>query len=300
MARQNLAFLYGRVSKPPVIRVNNETGEYTYATVFIDVVRSKRSVDDDVNFVKHDLPLVLSSEKEIIDIMRDWKENTIVYIKGTLTTKRMVKTSYCEHCTDEDGNATVNKVEGNIVYITPIYVRTVAQYETKQEAIEDIVKNREISNQIFVMGTLLNDPKLITTKQKIQITQYRLAINRKYTIRSDDPSVKTDWPVVKSYGEQARDDKLFLQYQADVFIDGFIQARTVNRKQKCACCGKLYEWKDKTMELVPFSVEYVSGHKSKEEVEAEHKKTLEEARQKLFNDGYKDEIEDDLKSNDID
>ena len=38
----------------------------------------------------------------------------------------------------------------------------------------DIVNNREISNQAYVMGTLITEPKLFTTKRGIQITQYAL------------------------------------------------------------------------------------------------------------------------------
>ena len=232
--------------------------------------------------------------------MADWRINDIVLIKGVVTSKTISKSSYCPHCTDDDGNATKNTVNGNLVYVTPIYVKKIESYgEDKQAAIEDLVNNREISNQIYVMGTLIKDPKLFTTKKGVQITQYPLAINRKFTIRTDDPNIRTDWPICKSYGEKAREDKIFLRHQAEVIIDGFLQARTVHRHAKCACCGKDYEWKDHMMELVPYDVEYVSGHKSEEEVKAESEKSVEELKQMLFNTGYKDDIDDDLKSDDL-
>ena len=293
MAMQNVGFWYGRVHKEPKISVNKETGEYNYAMVYIDVVRSLRSIDDDIKFVKHDYPVVLTREKEIIDEMKTWKENSIVFIKGVLSTKPMNKTSFCPHCTDDDGKPMANISTGNLVYITPIYTNKVKDYTDKKEAIEDIVNNREISNQIYVAGTLLKDPKLITTKSGIQYCQYRIALNRKYTIRTDDPSIKTDWPIVKSYGEQARDDKLYLKYQSDIIVDGLLQARNITRKCKCKKCGELYEWKDHTMELVPYAVEYVSNYKSKEEVEAECQKTVEEAKQMLFKTAYSDDFSGD-------
>ncbi|MBO4847222.1 MAG: single-stranded DNA-binding protein [Lachnospiraceae bacterium] len=304
MARQNMAYLFGRVHKDPVIAYDNETGEYKYAACYIDVVRPPRDVGDDIKFIKHDKPMIMTKDKEIIDQIVNWKENMVVLVKGPLTTAQGTKTSYCPFCEEKDGekHKVVNK--GNIVYVTPIHVEVVKEFDNKLEATEYIVENKEVSNQILVVGTVLNDPKLITTKKGIQFCQYRLAINRKYTIRTDDPSVRTDWPIVKSYGEQARDDKIYLKYQADVLIDGFLQARTVTRKQKCPYCGEIYEWKDHTMELVPFAVEYLNGFKSKEEVEAEAQKPVEDIKQMLFTSGYKDEInettESDLKSDDID
>ncbi len=302
MARQNMVYLYGRVHKDPVISMNNETGEYNYAACYLDVVRSNREVDDDVRYVKHDKPMIMTRDQTIIEKITQWKENTVVLVKGTLTTSQGNKASFCPHCQEKTGEPQKNISVGNVVYVTPIYVEKIKDFEDKQEAIEEVVRNKEISNQICVVGTVLNDPKLITTKKGVQFTQYRLAINRKYIIRSDDPSVRTDWPIVKSYGEQAREDKIYLQYQADVLIDGFLQARTVTRKQKCPVCGQIYEWKDHTMELVPYDTEYLNGFKTKEQVEAEAQKPVEDIKQMLFSSGYKDEISEedvDLKSDEI-
>ena len=299
MSRQNIAFMLARVRKAPSISKNLETGEYNHAMCYVDVVRSLRPIDDGVKFVKHDYPLIISREKEIIDEMETWEENSIIYLKGTLSTRKIVKASYCPKCEDDDGNATKNEYEGNLVYITPIYTKKIRDYDNKQEAIDHLINNREISNQIYILGTLLKDPKLITTKQGVQITQYPIAINRKFTIRTDDPSIRTDYPIVKSYGEQAREDKTYLKYQADVIIDGFIQARTLTRKCKCKKCGEIYEWKDHAMELVPYDVEYVSGYKTKEEAEEEYQHSIEEYKQMLFNSGFKDELDEELSSDDV-
>ncbi len=299
MGRQNIAFLYARVKSNPKISVDKDTGEYKYGIVPLDVVRGKRAVHDDIHFIKHDYPLLLSREKDCLDEILSWKENSIVEIKGVLTTNKITKSSYCSHCKDDNGNATENKTEGNFVYITPIYVRKIKDCETKQEAVEDIVENREISNQIFVLGTVLKDPKIFTTKQKKQITQYPIALNRKFTIRSDDPTIRTDYPVVKSYGEQARSDKTYIKYQSEVIIDGFLQARRVTRKCKCKNCGQVYAWEDNCMELVPYDVEYVSGYKTKDEAEAEYGESVEDHMQKLYESGFSDELDDDLKSDDV-
>ncbi len=301
MSKQNIAFMYGRVAKAPVIQKNPESGENEMGFCYVNTVRSKREIDDKVRFVKNDFPMVLTREKEILDQMEDWKENDIVFIKGTITTHMIRKTSLCPYCTDENGENNKNYYNGNMIYITPIYVQKVKEYgENKQDAIEDVVENREISNQIYVMGTVLRDPKIVTTKNKVQFTQYPLAINRKYTIRTDDPSIKTDYPIVKSYGEQAREDKTYLHFQSEVIIDGLLQARNVVRRQKCEHCGKLYNWKDQTMEIVPYAVEYVENYHTREEAEAIYGKSTEEYKQELYDKGFNDELEEELRSDDVD
>ncbi len=299
MAKQNIAFLYGRVSKLPIISKNEETNEYIYGMTYIDTVRGYRAVGDELKFVKHDHPLIMSAESEILNKMQTWKENDIVFIKGVITSRHLKKTSFCPDCTDEDGNPFRNDVLGNIVYVTPIYAEKVRSYDTKMEAVEDVVKNREISNQIYIYGTLLRDPKIFTTARKLQICQYPIAINRKLTIRTDDPTIKTDYPIVKSYGEQARDDKTYLKYQAEVIVDGFLQARTVTRKITCKNCGKQYEWHDHCMEIVPYAMEYVKGYKSEDEIIEETKKSAEEYKQMLYNTATTDIMDEAMKSDDL-
>ncbi len=290
MARQNIVFMYARVNKSPIIAKTKDTDEFNYGMVYVETVRGVREVDDKVKYVRHDYPLIISREKHILEDIATWEENDIVIVKGAITSKKIVKTSHCPNCTT-DGVATKNKSEGNLLYITPIYVKKVKSFDTKEEAIEEIIQNREISNQAYVVGTLLKDPKLFKTKTGVRITQYPIAINRKFTIRTDDPTIRTDYPMVKSYGEQAINDKTFLKYQAEVIIDGFLQARTVTRKQKCACCGEYYEWKDNSLELVPYEVEYLKGHLTPEEVEAERKQKVEEYKQMLY--GNEDTVSDD-------
>lgn len=299
MGRQNIAFLYGRVSKTPVIQKDPGTGQYVFGMVYIDTVRSSRAVDDGLNFVKHEHPLVITREADIAEKIADWQVNDMVFIKGVVTSKTMQKRSYCPNCHDEAGNSTVNAAKGNLVYITPIFAERIRSYTDKQEAVEDLVKNREISNQVYVVGTLIQEPKIFTTKRGIQITQYPIAINRKYTIRDDDPSIRTDWPIVKSYGEQARNDKVYLKYQAEVLVDGFLQARTVRRKVKCKNCGEIYEYADHAMEIVPYDVEYLTGYRSRDEVEAEKQQSVEAIKQGLFESGTRDTLDENMTSTDI-
>lgn len=299
MGRQNIAFLYGRVSKDPVAQKDPDTGQYSFAMVYLDTVRSSRAVDDGVNFVKHEHPLLITRDRDIAEEIAHWKLNDIVFAKGVITTKTMEKKSYCPNCKEADGNSTMNAVKGNLVYLTPIYAQKIKSYDDKQDAIEDLVANREISNQVYIVGTLIRDPKIYKTKRGIQITQYPIAINRKFTIRDDDPTIRTDWPIVKSYGEQARNDRVYLKYQASVLIDGFLQARIVTRKVKCKNCGQIYEYTDHAMEIVPYDVEYLTGYNSREEVEEKEHQSVEALKQRLYEGNKTDKPDADMISSDI-
>ncbi len=302
MGKQNLAFLYARVHTAPQVSFNTETGEYNYGTFYADVVRGPRSVGDSLHYIKHDKPLIMSREKAILDIFKELKVNDIVLIKGVVTSSSIMKTTYCDNCTDEEtGEKTKNKAYGNMLYITPIYIRKFKSFgDDREGAVQEIVDNSEISNQVSVVGTLITEPRFYTTKKKIQITQYALAINRKFLIRTDKPEYKTDWPIVKSYGEQARNDKVFLRQKAEVMIDGFLQTRTVKRKVKCENCEKIYEWEDRTMEIVPYAVEYLTGQRSQDEVQGETQKSPEELKQELYDSLFSEDVEEGMTSTDLD
>ena len=299
MARLNICNLYARVSKPAQIKRKGD--EYVYGMCYVEVVRGVRDAHDNLKYVKHDFPLIMSKEPSIVANMDDWKENDIVVIKGMVVSKKIPKNSFCDECTDEDGNPTKNTVQGNLLYINPIHVKKITSYgDDKKAAENDILENREISNQLYVMGTLCNDPKQFKTKRGLIVTQYQLAINRKFRIRTDDPSIKTDWVWVKTYGEQAVEDRMRLSQSSELTIDGFIQARTVHRKMKCCNCGKIYHWTDHAMEIVPYECEYVSGtYKSDDELERENEHKVEEIRQMLFNNTMKDTIEEEYQSEDV-
>lgn len=300
MPKTNIVNLYGRVTNDPVISTNKETGDYNFGFCYLDCVRGLREVGDHLKYRAHDKPMVMSREKEILDEMKKWNTNDIILLKGVVHTQGLKKTSYCPNCTDENGAATKNETFGNLVTVTPIHVMRVKEWgDDKSSAVADVVENGEISNCVQIYGTLLKDPKLYTTKKGIRITQYPIATNRKFTVRTDDPSIKTDYPLVKSYGEQALNDKMYLKYQSEVMIDGFLQGRTVTRKCKCRNCGKIYEWQDNCMEIIPYAVEYVKNYKTPEDVEQEKKMTAEEYRQKLFSDGSRDTFDDDERSNDV-
>lgn len=295
MARHNIAFLYAQVYKKPEFKLDKETGDPVYGMVYLTVLRGYRDVKDGKLYTKQDHPLLLSKEPVILRSMLQMQENDIVFVKGTVASKNIRKGSFCpnENCVDENGNRTKNVTEGMLLYINPIYIQHVCHFDTKNEAITHLNEHKEISNQVYALGTLVRDPGKFKTKRGLIITQYQVALNRKYKTRTDPPEIRTDYPWVKSYGEQAVEDRMRLHTGSVVFIDGIIQARRVRRKTKCRCCGQSYEWIDNTMELVPYDIEYMPGtFYSDEDIEAAKQETVANVYKSLFGSNSDDELED--------
>lgn len=290
MAKQNLVFLCGFVTQDPIVFKNKE-GEMSHGIMYLDTVRSLRKVGDNLHYQKHDYPLIICRNPELLPVMDKMKEYDIILLKGVVTTTSMPKTSYCPSCGEK------NLTTGNCVYVTPIYMEKIASCPDKKSATDYILERQEISNQVYIYGTLLHEPKIFTTKRGKQVTQYPIVIDRKFTIRADDPVVKSDYPVVKSYGEQARNDKTYLKAGSEVIVDGGLQARNIERNAKCPHCGSFYKWKDTAMEIVTYACEYLNGFKSDADIEKEFQMDVEAYKQKLF--GQTDALPDELKTMDL-
>lgn len=269
--------------KAPVIQTDDD-GNYIYGTCYLNVVRGFREVGDHKRYMKSDNPMIMSRDPSILRIMETWQENDIVQVKGVVAAKNIRKASYCQHC------GAKNTAEGSLVYVNPIFVMTMEHAPDINEALKRLSEMREISNQVYVLGTLCRDPKKVTPKEGLTVTQYQIALNRKYFIRTDPPEIKSDYPWVKSYGENAIEDRQRLHVGSKVFIDGCLQARSVQKHIVCSECGQQYNWKDRAMEIVPYETEYVGNFYTEEEIEEKRKKEAKDAFRSIFGRDADDEI----------
>ena len=286
MVRENMAFLLGTVSEEPKVQKNGD--EYGWAMVRVTVVRGFRTVGDMRNYLKCDTPLIMTKDEELIKEIEKWKRYDVVSIKGVVSSKMIKKSSYCEHC------GMKNVFYGALVYINPIFAEKLWHLENEEECLEYLSSHREISNQIFLFGTLCRDPGKVKSKYDYSITQYQVAMKRKYKIRTDPPEIKADFPWIKSYGENAEEDFKRLKVGAEVYVDGCLQTRSIMRRVYCGQdtdekghpkkdengvpvfkkgpdgktigCGLQYEWKDRAMEIVPYEVEYINGYLTDEDL----------------------------------
>ena len=294
MARENLVFLTGSVAGTPRVAKNGE--DYIYAMAYVNVARGLREVGDYRKYMKCDNPIIMTRDPDWMKEIGTWKEHDIVHIKGMIACRKIKKTSFCSHC------RTKNQFPGALVYINPIFCEKICHLENDEECLQYLAAHREISNQVFVFGTLCRDPKKMRVKDGLIVTQYQVALNRKYRIKTDPPELKTDYPWVKSYGKNAEEDMKRLHTGSEVFIDGCLQARSVNRHAVCGQaydeygkplffdngmpvmrvdeegnligCGEKYDWKDRALEMVPYETEYISDVYTDEEIEETEKKKI--------------------------
>ena len=153
---------------------------------------------------------------------------------------------------------------------------------------EYLEEHREVSNRMLAFGTLCREPSKHRDKTGPAYAQYQVAINRNFRIKSDPPELRTDYPWVKSYGQNAVRDLQGLHVGSEIFTDCFLQIRKIRRRAVCgqryeengkalfhpdgtpvmyvsedgspSGCGKVTEWNDQAVEMVPYETEYISGY----------------------------------------
>jgi single-stranded DNA-binding protein len=169
--------------------------------------------------------------------------------------------SNCKHCGARNSN------EGVIVFVNPIYTKVVEKELTLEQGTELLKNSCEISNQVHLVGMLCREPIGFHHDAKnLDITNYQLAVSRKFHILEDSQDNRVDFPWIKSYGSIAKDDFKFLKKGSYVLIDGMIQSRDIQRKQTCCQCGKEYEFNETAIDIVPYSTEYLRNFRTDEEI----------------------------------
>lgn len=254
MARHNEVFLYGQIISEP----RNSDKKIMFC---LNIIRGIRDFGDNISELKYDAPIIMSFNPEIIAIAKDFKKGDMVEVKGTITTKEVNKSALCPHC----GHKTI--AQGTIVFINPIYISKREEGVSHDEGLMLLKKRVEISNTIKVIGRLCRDPEHYVSKTGKHVTQYQLAVNRKFHIKEDSTEVRTDYPWVKSYGNVAVEDAKFLKTGSLVYIDGMLQSRKVERTSTCESCGESFVWHDNALEIVPYAVEYLQDYITPEEYE---------------------------------
>lgn len=271
MAKHNNVFLYGQITKKPVIK-KDEDGKPISGLCHILVLRGLREFGSKIENLKYDIPAIMTGNPVHAAEMAKWEAGDMVEIKGSVTTKDIVKSTFCKHCGKK------NTRKGNAVFINPIYMGRRETNVSEAERIELLKKRCEISNQVTLVGTLCREPQCFKTESGLTITTYQLAVNRKFRIKEDPAEIRTDFPWVKSYGSIAENDIKTLKKGSYVLIDGRIQARDIERTQVCEHCGQSYQWHDSALEIVPYATEYLRNFYTPEEQaqkdEEEYKKAI--------------------------
>ena len=261
MAIHNLVINYAQLKQAPQIAIDRNTGIPINGYVVVKTIRADRFIDDGNDSpIKEDYPIIFTTDPAILQEMQTWSKNDMVEIKGTFATRKINKSQTCPKC------GTRVEKEGELSYINPIYAKKRAHVSNDDDAHANLVENREISNIAFMLGRICIEPKKIVTAKNKVIVQYPLAVNRKYRNKFDEIDEKTDYPWIKEYGEIAANDLEKIHVNTIVFVDGCVQARTIKRACTCPNCKIKFEWPDKTMEIAPYSVEYVDNYYTDEDI----------------------------------
>ena len=276
MAKHNQVLLNGQVSVPPRIICDTD-GTPIRAMCGVDVMHGTRDFGNNIDNIKYDVPVVMTSDEEMIKKVSALKKGDMVEVKGTITTIDIIKRTACKYCGHR------HEKKGNLVCITPIYIER-REEELSESKGKRLLRDRcEISNLVTVIAPLCRDPQLYRTENGTAVTTYQLAIRRKFRIKKDT-DIRTDFPWVKSYGQIAENDAKSLRKGSYVFIDGRIQVRQLKRVQECEECGKVYEWSDSATEIVPYAVEYLRDYYTVDEIEAREREQGQIAAETIFSE----------------
>lgn len=285
MAVHNQIILYAQVQKEPVIMKNN-LGQYERGNLAVTVVSGQRETGlysrktDVLNHINYfNLP-IFTGNPTMIEIMDGLSVGDIILVKGTLTTKNAVKSKKCAKCGKE------HTKDGTITFISPIHIEPLEKGLSVEDGAEKLRQNNEVSNLATLIGTICNPPEIVVDNKKATVAQFQIAINRKYFIADDDVENKTDYPWVKVYGREKVDDVMLrCSVGTVVFVDGFLKVRKYPEMTiKCDnpdCDGEML-WKDWTVDVLTYAVEYLDNWKSDEELEKEKAELLDQTKKDIF------------------
>lgn len=265
MARENFVYLYGQVISQPRLRVKD--GEAKSAVFSMKVLRRPSNGQELESKVFYDCPVIRTQNAEMIAVIRDIAEGDMVLCRGVLTTREYKKSTICPECGD------MNTVYGNIVYVTPILLRIEERNKDIVEGTNLLKQNNEISNNVVLIGNLCRNPEFYQDEKKRTYAQYQLAVNRRYRIKEDPDSVRTDYPWIKTFGLQATNDSRCLEVGSSVYISGALQTREISRKTVCQCNCE-YTWDETVAEVVPYYIGYLENC-HKEEIKEDSADNLE-------------------------
>ena len=268
MAIHNEVIQNGWLVYKPIIQKDAE-GNYKKGLCILKTMRGKRSIGDKIRGIYYDTPVIQSKNPEDIKKMEQWDAGDIIELKGFLASREVKKARRCTYCNNKLSTPGVQ------MYIQPIFMTRREQGVDEVEARNRLNELCEISNKIFAIGNLTKDPVMGKTNKGVSNTAYQLAIDRKFRVREDSVEERTDFPWVKTYGAQAELDNESLTTGAVVMVDGALRVRSdYPRSDKCPICGETFVWKDTTMEIVPYSVEYLRNFKTPENLEEDAIATL--------------------------
>ena len=259
MAKLNQVYMMGVIQDDPVIKVTN-TGEYVVSQ--LKILTARRSYQNEkqnlAGVVRSDIQQIITRSSYVIDkFILDLEVGDLVLVKGTLSTRDIIKKIRCPYCGDLDESSI-----GVKVYIDPICILKVRSVKdcSEQEITDLLVTYAELSNYATFFATLVKEPRYGpdygSPRRELGC---HAALNRKRYITEDGPDKKTDYPYIRMFGQMAENCNKVLHTGSEIYLESAIETREVELEKRCPSCGETFYLKNVAVEIVPYSVEFTEN-----------------------------------------
>lgn len=264
MATHNYISLLAMVTKEAKV---TETEYGKSALVLVTTWLGDRAYEATKMDIKRPSILIYTEEKEMAENLAKWKKNDIISLRGFIATRDVDKSAICPKCQTVNRRVDACKEArsgGNLVYVYPIYAEVRKHFDERNDAVDYLKSQKEITNRVFILGRLTKDPEKYTRYQEDiseTVTRFPIAVNRKYCAKGFEQVLeKTDYPWIYSLGEKGERDFLALHADSVVYVDGAIVGRQYRETYVCPECGCEYYADGTAIEVLSYDTEYLSDY----------------------------------------
>lgn len=266
---ENRVLLNGQVVSVRRYRAKKKDGSEYVKTVSISLLSMRRKKTglgvirgnnnlNEVITVANDPRLVHELETDPPSV-GDMMEIYGIFCAGE-TKKLRIET--CPECGHE------NHLGSILTYVKILYFKITERAPEGQEKISwrqgfrNLLEQNEVSNRIKIFGKVSSEPNLFVSTMKNAVCSYYIQTIRNTVTKDGITIEETDYPFIRALGKIARDNAEHLKKGSFVYIDGSIQENEGEwHKATCSFCKTEFEYRDtnESMEIVPYSVEYLDN-----------------------------------------
>ncbi len=261
MATHNQVRLIGYLTSDPKIINEGKPGE---EKILMNLKTTRRD-SDGYSGDRYCEVIVYYSGENLMSKFKTYRHFDILDIKGVFMVLPTKRNSICPVC-----GALNYKDNAVSTFVYPQSVTRLGSYtefyDEKMETPDSLlIKNyQENSNQALIVGTLVTEPQFIATTSG-NLCRYGLGVDRKYYVK-EQAEQHADYPWVYSYGEQAEWDAKYLMKKSVILMDGFIHNEWYTAKLVCSACKSEYTKEAVGTQFTPYSIEYLSGYRTDEDI----------------------------------
>lgn len=241
MARENIIELVGKITGNPTASYLEDYGTYKVGWR-MQVYRRNQRVDTP-HIVLYGLDE--NTAKSVYNDLAK-KRESFVMVRGMISTRLENEQIKCPGCGHEQSISILHTEI--IAFAPPVFLE--GNYEA------DTLK--EFANNANIIGIVCSKPYSRSSTNGTSMTQFQIVIHRKFRVK-EQPEQKDDYPWVKTFASLAEDTAVHLTTGTQIYINGALQTRDVQRHAVCENCESQLTYAETVAEIVPYDVEYLSN-----------------------------------------